>query len=61
MKGYSDTIVDPENPEATIPNPQSKVGFFNSWLKKRAFNQIKEYNNRLAIASVSEVTDEDEL
>lgn len=57
LNGYTGTITDPQNPPATIPNPQSKQQFFNQWVKNQAINQITEKANRDAIAAVVPVTD----
>ena len=43
----------------TIPNPQGKVPFFNAWLKKKAINEITEYNTRLAQAAVVPEVDQE--
>jgi hypothetical protein len=57
MNGWTAEVPNPayieggEEPE-TIPNPVAKVPFFNAWLKKKAINEITEYNNRLALAAV---------
>lgn len=57
LNGWTENVVDPADPQATIPNPQSKVRFFNQWLKNKAINEITEYHNRQALASVVPVTD----
>jgi hypothetical protein len=64
MNGYQATISDPNfvpteevQIAPQIPNPQSKIQFFNSWLKKKAINEITERDNRLALASVVPVVD----
>ena len=57
LNGWTATIVDPQNPEATIPNPVGKVQFFNAWLKKKAINEITEKNNRDVLATVVPMVD----
>ena len=57
LNGWTATIPDPVDPQLTIPNPVSKIQFFNAWLKKKAINEITERDNRLALANVVVVTD----
>lgn len=57
MNGWTATIHDPADPLLTIPNPQTKIQFFNAWLKKQAINAITEKQNRDALATVVPVID----
>lgn len=57
LNGYQATIPDPQNPEIMITNPQSKIQFFNAWVKKQAINQITEKANRDALAAVVPMVD----
>ena len=58
LNGWTENVVDPQDPLLTIPNPVSKIQFFNAWLKKKAINEITERDNRLALANVVVLTDE---
>lgn len=51
--GYQDTVVDPENPEQTIPNPVSKAQFVSIQIKNFLKNCVIETRNREAIATVA--------
>lgn len=59
LNGWTATIVDPADPLLTIPNPVGKIQFFNAWLKKKAINETTERDNRVALATVVPVTDEE--
>ena len=62
VNGWTENIPNPAFVEggqepATIPNPQSKIQFFNAWVKKKAINEITERDNRVALATVIPVID----
>jgi hypothetical protein len=59
LNGWTDTIVDPQDPLITIPNPVSKIQFFNAWVKKKAINEITELSNRQALANIVVMSDEE--
>lgn len=53
MGGWTETVVDPADPELTIPNPVSKELFFKQQIKAWLRNQAVEHANRQALANVT--------
>jgi hypothetical protein len=51
--GWTPTIPNPADPEATIPNPVSKAQNMDRWLKAKLRNEITEQANRVALANVT--------
>ena len=50
MNGWTDTITDANG--QSISNPVTKEQFFKQQIKAWARNQLVEYSNRVALASV---------
>ena len=55
LYGYQTTVQDPENSEATIPNPKSIEGFVSDKVAAFIDNAITENANRQALQAVPEV------
>jgi hypothetical protein len=43
LHNYQETITDPENPEQTIPNPETKVEFIKRIIRQKIKRDVLEW------------------